>query len=68
MSKGSVLGGGALPAWMYRDPMEAAMRLEARSCNGCRHLIEIPGAELCGVGRRETVKCKRFELKKLTNK
>lgn len=61
----------ALPAEMYRDPMEAAMRAEERSCGnprpGCKHLEKLLGREFCGVGRRELVKCKKFQLKNVVN-
>lgn len=54
----------ALPADFYRDPMEAAMRSEARQCTGCNHLGELMRREFCGKGRRKLVKCKWFDLKK----
>jgi hypothetical protein len=36
---------------MYRDPLEAAMRAEAKSCKGCRHLEKLLDREFCGRGK-----------------
>lgn len=58
----------ALPSNMYRDPIEAAMRAEAKSCGnprpGCKHLEKLFDREFCGVGRQTLEKCKKFDLKK----
>ena len=54
----------ALPAHMYRDPMEAAMRNEESHCDGCRHLVKLLDREFCGVGRRTLTRCKKFDDKK----
>ena len=54
----------ALPAFMYRDPMEAAMRNEAKQCTGCRHLAKLLNREFCGAGRRTLTRCKKFDDKK----
>lgn len=54
----------AFPSSMYRDPMESAMRSQARRCTGCKHLEKLLDREFCGVGKRELVRCKRFELKR----
>lgn len=53
-----------MPAFMYRDPSEAAERLEESNCRGCKQLVQVLDRELCGVGRRELKRCKRYELKK----
>jgi hypothetical protein len=58
----------ALEQWMYRDPMEAAMRLEAQSCKGC--VFECPvkafGQQvgMCAKGKPYGQKCKEFRLTK----
>ena len=54
----------AHPSLMYRDPIYAAMQSQARSCKGCKHLEKLLDREFCGVGRRELVKCKRYEIKR----
>jgi len=54
----------ALPSLAYRDPIYSAMQAEARSCKGCKHLEKLLEREFCGVGRRELVKCKRFDIKR----
>lgn len=53
-----------LPAYMYRDPMEAAMRAEDRKCNDCRHRDNAFGVEFCGAGRKELKKCWKYEAKR----
>lgn len=60
----------AYPRSYYGDPMEQAMRAEERSCGnprpGCKHLETMLGREVCMKGRREVKKCRKFELKPLT--
>lgn len=54
----------ALPAFMYRNPMEAAMRAEASRCDGCRHLAELLDREFCVVGRRTLTRCRKYDERK----
>lgn len=55
------MSSNALPAYMYKDPMEAAMRNEARQCTGCRHLAKLLDREFCGAGHRTLTRCKKFD-------
>ena len=54
----------ALPAWQYRDPLEAAIRAEAESCKGCvfECPVKIAGATLgiCVKGKQHGSKCREF--------
>lgn len=56
----------ALEHWMYRDPMEAAMRLEAQSCKGCRHersaIIFNKRVKLCDKNKPHGTKCNLFNV------
>ena len=54
----------ALPRFMYGDPMQTAMRMEAQSCKGCVSLERVFGVDVCGKARKYAVKCNQFELKK----
>ena len=51
----------AMPAFMYKDPMEAAIRLEEPVCKGCIHKITLQERAFCGVGKRELKKCDRYK-------
>lgn len=50
-----------LPAHMYGDPMQSAMRAEAQRCTGCKHLQKLLGRDFCGRGKRELKRCKKFD-------
>lgn len=57
----------AHPAYMYRDPMEAAMRNEARSCKGCafessEHMFG-QVFMLCSKDKKHGNKCNLYKLK-----
>lgn len=51
----------AMPAYLYGDPCEAAIRREEKHCTGCKHLFELIDRKFCGVGRRKLERCGRFE-------
>lgn len=53
----------AMPAYMYGDPCEAAMRQEAKQCTGCRHEMTVAKRTFCGAGRRKMVRCHRYDDK-----
>lgn len=63
MNDEPMLGGGALPAWMYRDPMEAAIRNEEQSCEGCAHSETMFGKKVCLKGKRHTSRCGLYKNK-----
>jgi len=50
----------AYESFMYRDPIESAMRAEEQRCTGCKSLTKLFDREFCGIGRRELKKCKKF--------
>lgn len=51
----------ALPRFMYGDPMQTAMRMEAQSCKGCVSLERVFGVDVCGKGRKQARRCWQFE-------
>lgn len=55
---------GVLPSHMYRDPLESAMRNEAKSCKGCIFIIELLGRVGCEKGKRGTSRCKHYNDEK----
>ena len=56
----------ALPSWQYRDPLEAAMRMEAQSCKGCvferSATVFNERVMLCEKDKPHGTKCKLFNL------
>lgn len=57
----------ALPRHMYGDPMEAAIRAEAKSCRGCAHeVVERWFGEnrtICAKDKKHGTRCNRYTLK-----
>jgi hypothetical protein len=52
------------------NPLYVAMRREAQSCKGCRHIDELFGREYCAnpkVNTTELRRCSKYELKGVTN-
>lgn len=54
----------AMPSFMYRNPEDAAMRNEAKSCKGCASFGVVFGVAMCMQGKKPLRKCNRFEQKK----
>lgn len=58
----------ALPAWQYRDPLEAAIRAEEESCKGCVFECSVKAfgeqIGMCAKGKPYGQKCKAFKQTK----
>lgn len=51
----------AMPLRYYRDPLEALIEVESRTCTGCIHEARIMGTSYCGRGRKYGKRCKHYE-------
>lgn len=55
----------ALEGWMYRDPMEVAIRKEAMTCKGCQHqrLTRAFGQDIatCEKRRKHGTRCREYK-------
>jgi hypothetical protein len=52
------------------NPLYVAMRREAQSCKGCRHIENMFGRDFCNnpkVNTTELRRCSKYELKGVTN-
>lgn len=50
----------AMPAYMYQDPMQAAMRAEAQSCQGCASTWRSFAIVVCMLGKKHGNRCKDY--------
>lgn len=57
----------ALDGWMYRDPLEVAMRKESMTCKGCKHqqITRAFGVDIatCKKRKKHGTRCREYKEK-----